>query len=563
MLTHLHIVNFAIVSHLDLVFDKGMTVVTGETGAGKSIMLDALGLALGDRAESGTLADDQDKAEIHATFVIADNEAAKLWLQSRELARDGIDECILRRVLSKDGRSRAYINNQPCTVQDLKSLGECLIDIHSQHEHQSLLKKEVHRQLLDNYGGQGPDTQHIAEIHDELRHRQASFAALKTSSSEQSAQLQLLSYQAEELDALNLLENESQQLEEEQKRLANAETSAASCQLVLSILADSGNPGGEPTLLDTLDTAISKIEDLDDPQLRSALELMASSRIQLQEAGYDIQRFSENFKMDPERLQEVEARLDRIYDIARKHHIQPAEIPELHNQINAELSRLENVDSSLDELRSQIDQLKSDYTKAAKILTKKRKSSLRKLAKEVSSGLHALGMKDAEFDIRLTPTANDFARHGQEDVEFVISTIKGQARKSLAKVASGGELSRISLAIQVVTANTTRVPTLVFDEVDVGIGGGIAEVVGAMLRQLGEQGQILCVTHLAQVAAQGHQHLSVLRNSKDKKTVTNIIPLGEAERVSEIARMLGGLDITDQSLAHAREMFETSQKAQA
>ena len=501
MLVHLHIINFAIVTHLDLVFDSGMTVITGETGAGKSIMLDALGLALGDRADTGILADGQDKAEIHATFDLSDNPDALAWLVERELSDHHAPTCILRRIITKDGRSRAYINSQPCTVQDLKLLGELLIDIHSQHEHQSLLKKETHRRLLDNFGGQDKAAQQVGQVYAELKAVEDQLSQLKQATSEQSSRLQLLTYQASEFSELDMQADEHTVLATEQKRLARAEPSLENCQQVLELLTDSGDSLSDASISGSLTRGIHRLEENDDPQLQGIIDLLNSGRIQLEEAGIDLHNFTEEFQLDPQRLQEVEDRLGRIYEVARKHHIDATEIPRMQQQILDELANLENVDARLDEVADLIEKLRPQYLRAAAALSKKRTTAAKKLAAEVSSRLKKLGMSDAEFAVNLAPLKDPFSRHGQEEIEFLISTIAGQSKKPLKKVASGGELSRISLAIQVVTANTTRAPTLVFDEVDVGIGGGIAAVVGAMLRQLGSQGQILCVTHLAQVAA--------------------------------------------------------------
>jgi DNA repair protein RecN (Recombination protein N) len=559
MLVHLHIINFAIVAYLDLEFESGMTVITGETGAGKSIMLDALGLTLGDRADTTVLADGQDKAEIHATFDLGDNPEAMEWLFKRELSDHDTDTCILRRIITKDGRSRAYINSQPCTVQDLRLLGELLIDIHSQHEHQSLLKKETHRRLLDNYGGLNQTAQQVGQLCADLKGAEAELAQLKQATSEQSSRLQLLTYQASELTELDMQANEHADLAAEQKRLARAESSLENCQQVLELLTDSGDTMSDGAISASLVRGIRQLEEVDDPQLQGVIDLLNSGRIQLEEAAIDLNNYTEEFQLDPQRLQEVEDRLGRIYEVARKHHINPSDIPAMHKQIQEELATLANVDTRLEELADLTESLRPKYLEAAAILTRKRTTAAKKLAKEVSVRLKKLGMSDAEFAVNLEGLKDRFSRHGQEDIEFLISTIAGQSMKPLNKVASGGELSRISLAIQVVTANTTRAPTLVFDEVDVGIGGGVAEVVGAMLRELGAQAQILCVTHLAQVAAQGHQHLLVSRLSHDESTLTEITDLNAIEKVAEIARMLGGIEVTDQSLAHAREMFETAQ----
>ncbi len=559
MLVNLLINNFAIVEHLDLEFEPGMTVITGETGAGKSIMLDALGLALGDRADTGILADGQDRAEIHANFDLADNPEAEAWLTEREFSVTNTSECILRRIIAKDGRSRAYINSHPCTVQDLKLLGELLIDIHSQHEHQSLLKKETHRLLLDNFGGLESIAEQVASFYSDLRAAEDELDALKKTSGEQSSRQQLLSYQVNELSELAMNEHEHIELETEQKRLSQAESSLESCQEVLATLGGTGDSDTTSSISDHLARAIHCLEQLDDPQLQAVIEMLKNSKIQTEEATIDLRNFTQDFQVDPQRLQEVEDRLSRIYEIARKHHIEPNEIPPLEKQLLAELSNIGNIEDRLDELASVIAERHIQFRQEASILSEKRLASAKQLSAQVSNRLRQLGMTDSDFMVTLDPLGNAAGKHGQESIEFLISTISGQSKKPLNKVASGGELSRISLAIQVVTADTTRAPTLVFDEVDVGIGGNIAEIVGTMLRQLGGHGQILCVTHLPQVAARGHQHLQVSRKMEGATTVTKITTLDEAEKVAEIARMLGGMELTEQSIAHAREMFSTGQ----
>jgi len=553
MLSHLTVSNFTLVDQLEIELSPGMTVVSGETGAGKSIMLDALGLALGDRSEAGTIGNHGEKAEIHATFDLKDNQAALDWLKERELGTDQ-QECLLRRVLGKDGRSRGYINGTPSTVNDMKTLGEHLIDIHSQHEHQSLLKKETHRRLLDEFAGVISDANKVSTLFLAYQENLDRLKTLISSNADQAARLQLLSYQAKELEQLNIAAGETEKLEKEQKRLASAESILQSCHQVLDFCNTNGG------VVAHLSKSAKLMEDMQLDEIKPITELLNSGKIQVEEAILDLERFSSDFNMDPARLADVEDRLTLIYDLCRKHRIESSGIEKLTADIQSELSTLGNIDQEIVDCEGQLKQLKSKYFVAAKKLSAARMKAAKKLHRRVSDQLGELGMGGASFEISLSPLAEHSPNaKGMEDIEFLISTNPGQSAKSLNKIASGGELSRISLAIQVVTADTSKVPTLVFDEVDVGIGGGIAEVVGALLRELGEKAQIICVTHLPQVAAQGHQHLKVTKHEEDKLVKTEVAELGVTGKIAEIARMLGGIEITDQSLAHAKEMYQSAQ----
>ena len=556
MLTHLTISNFALVQQLDLSFDHGMSVVTGETGAGKSIMLDALGLTLGDRADTKLLGLRGDKAEILSSFDVSGSGTALDWLKDRELAsEDSI--VIMRRTVNRDGRSRGFINGIPATLADMKELGNLLIDIHSQHEHQSLLKKDTHRRLLDEYGHLLKDAIKVRELFDDYKACKDKLEKLLADNEEQSARFQLLTYQSAELLELNLQTGETENLELEQKRLANAEGILQQCQQVITLCdADDGN-----SAMTTLTKAVSILDKVEDEQIRPIFELLSSGLIQIEEATSDLEQYVQNYEIDPGKLTEVEERLGKVYEIARKHRANPDEIPTLAESIRAELDDIGNMDIRADELTSKLDSQKKEYQKLATRLARARKKTAITLGAEVTAKLSELGMTGASFDIELTPIPQGtLAGNGLEDIEFLISTNVGHPSGPLNKIASGGELSRISLAIQVATANTSNVPTLVFDEVDVGIGGATAEVVGSLLRKLGEQAQIICVTHLPQVASQGNQHLKVIKEGKDLEVSTKVITLTEAERVEEIARMLGGISVTDESRAHAEEMFTTAQK---
>lgn len=556
MLVHLSVHNYAIVEHLDLELKRGMSVISGETGAGKSIMLDALGLTLGDRADSSVVRIGADKADILASFDLDDIPDARAWLAERDMDSEG--PCILRRVITAEGRSRGYINGTPCPQGDLKALGELLIDIHSQHEHQSLLKADTHRRLLDEYSGSQELARQVQLAAQRWRQTRQTLERLSNSSDEQRARHQLLSYQLEELENLALGENELEQLEQEHKNLANAEQLLGACRQVMELCSesDAGN------VLSALTSSLQRLTAFQNqPQaLSEAVNLLASAQIQVEEAIGELNRFVDHFDADPERQQMLEERLDTIYTLARKHRIQPSELPNLHQQLLEELEGLNADDEAVERLGEELGAYARHYEEKAGELSRNRQAAAEELASAVEAEIQRLGMPGGRFSVQLKPAAEgEHTPYGLEQVEFLVSANPGQPLRPLAKVASGGELSRISLAIQVITAQTSRVPTLVFDEVDVGIGGPTAEIVGQLLRRLGERGQVLTVTHLPQVAAQGHHHLFVHKARGNDETRTAVAELDQAGRVEEIARMLGGVDLTEQSLAHARQMVTSAQ----
>jgi len=551
MLIHLAVNNFAIVEHLDIELQQGMTVITGETGAGKSIMLDALGLALGDRTDSGVVRPGSDKADILASFDLSEIPEARDWLAQRDLDQDG--PCILRRVITAEGRSRAYINGSPCPQADLKALGELLIDIHSQHEHQSLLKTDTHRRLLDEFAGASELARQVQLAAQRWRQTSQQLQRLSNSSNEQRAQHQLLSYQIEELENLALGDHELEQLEQEHRTLSNAEQLLAACKQVLDLCSDSdaGN------VLSALATSLQRLTAFPGHTgaISETVSLLTSAQIQVEEAVGELNRFLDHFDADPQRQQLLEERLDAIYNLARKHRIKPLELPGLQQKLLEELDGLNADDLAVEQLQTELDAYARHYQEKATELSRMRQTAAAQLSTAVATEMQRLGMPGGRLGIELPATdTNDPHPAGMELVEFLVSANPGQPLKALAKVASGGELSRISLAIQVITAQTSRVPTLVFDEVDVGIGGPTAEVVGQLLRQLGEHGQVLTVTHLPQVAAQGHQHLFVHKERGSSETRTAITALDKAAQIEEIARMLGGVDLTEESLAHARKL---------
>ncbi|MEX6676694.1 DNA repair protein RecN [Pseudomonas sp. W2Oct36] len=555
MLVHLSIHNYAIVEHLDLELDRGMSVITGETGAGKSIMLDALGLTLGDRADSGVVRPGADKADILATFDVSDIPEASAWLKERDLETDG--PCILRRVITAEGRSRAYINGTPCPQGDLKALGELVIDIHSQHEHQSLLKTDTHRRLLDEYAGATDLARQVHLASQRWRQTRQELERLSNSGDEQRAKHQLLSYQLEELESLSLGENELERLEQEHTTLTNAESLLGICRQVVELCSesDSGNA------LNALTASLNRLSSVNNTPdaLNEATNLLSSAQIQVEEAVGEINRFLDRFEADPARLQQIEERLDTIYTLARKHRVQPTEVAALHQKLLDEIETLNANDEAIERLEHEVGSYARHYQEKARELSDLRHRAAPELAHKVEHEIQRLGMPGGRFNIELRENVDkELSPNGLEQVELLVSANPGQPLKALAKVASGGELSRISLAIQVITAQTSRVPTLVFDEVDVGIGGPTAEIVGQLLRRLGERGQVMTVTHLPQVAAQGHQHLFVHKVREADATRTAVSKLSKNERVEEVARMLGGIDLTKESLAHAKKMVVTS-----
>ena len=547
MLTQLNINDYTVVSNLEMEFSRGMTVITGETGAGKSIMLDALGLCLGDRADPKAVRPGSDKAQIVAFFDISAVPAAVSWLEERDL-RNG-DECLLRRVVTAEGRSRAYINGSATTLQDCAELGALLIDIHSQHAHQSLLRKPVQRQLLDTYGGLLPLAGEVEQLASEWLRTRRELKLLVGSSEEHNARAQLLAYQVEELDQLALGNGELAALENEQKLLANAEEILRSAHQALELCEEQASGVYRALQLLSGDAHVTSAAN-------NARELLDSAAIQLTEARGEIQDYLDSVEIDPQRLSEVQGRLDDIYDIARKHRVMPEEIASLHQQLREELCALQDNEGRVQLLQQEMDTLAAHYSKKADALGKKRRQAARKLETSTGEILASLSMERCQFEIALRPReSTDPHPLGGQDVEFLISTNPGSPAQALSKIASGGELSRISLAIQVVTASANPVASMVFDEVDVGIGGAVAEVVGRLLRKLAEEAQVLCVTHLPQVAARGEHHLQVSKTGDQTSVQTRMQRLGEEDKVKEIARMLGGVKITDQTLAHAREML--------
>tara|TARA_Y100001001_G_scaffold40370_1_gene35094 strand:+ start:1108 stop:2787 length:1680 start_codon:yes stop_codon:yes gene_type:complete len=555
MLIQLTVSNYAIAERVELQFSKGMTALTGETGAGKSIVLDALGLAMGGRADAGAVRHGAERADINASFDISRIPEARQWLEAHEL--DDKEDCILRRTIRKDGRSKAFINGQPCPLSQLKELGGLLMDIHSQHQHQSLLRKDTHRKLLDEFAG-------AEQLADQARTAWKAWNATRQkleqrrhNADEAEARLQLLRYQVEELDRLALEDGEQETLEQEQAQLSQADAVLHSSHQAALLCTEDDTSAAA-----LVRQALQQLEQLplEVPALADTLQMLNEAQIQISEAGDNLRRFVDDYEADPARLAEVEERLSAIYQMARKHRITPEELPELHQRLAAELAELDGGEGSLEQLEAELENLRKQFDELAAQLSAKREQAAMELDQRIARELAQLSMPNMQFVTHLSGNAdNEPAPHGMEDIEFLVSANPGQPARPLAKVASGGELSRISLAIQVVVAQTSTTPTLVFDEVDVGIGGGTAEVVGRLLRSLGDNGQVLCVTHLPQVAAQCHQHLFVSKFTEKEATYSRIEALDDQGRISEVARMLGGVDMTEHTIAHAREMFVKGQ----
>lgn len=548
MLTHLQVSDFTLVNQLKLDFRAGLTVLTGETGAGKSILLDALGLALGDRAEADKVRAGAERAEVTACFDIGRLTHVQRWLQEADMQAD---ECIVRRVVTSEGRSRAYINGQLVTLTQLRALGDRLLDIHSQHEHQSLLQSATHRRLLDDFGQHQAQVEEVKAAFTRWQALQLTRDQVGNNSAELDARYQLLSYQVGELDQLGLADGEVEALESRQRQLANAAQIQQSCQVVADICTE-----GENSVLDRLHHSLQLIHSLPykSARLAEVETMLQSALIQVEEGSRELQQEMSGKDDQDESLQEIEQRLSAIYDIARKHRVAPEGLAKLYEQLAQELQGLQGGDERLAELDAECAVALQRYNDLAAKLSAQRAKAAKALAKAVSQQLTSLAMAHSRFEIALTPV-DEPSRWGAETVEFLISTIPGQPARTLAKVASGGELSRISLAIQVVVAKTSIIPTLVFDEVDAGIGGATGDVVGHMLRQLGESTQVLCVTHLAQVASKAHHHLRVEKTVSKKAAATSIARLEGEAKVLEIARMMGGAVDSQQSLAHAREML--------
>ena len=552
MLTHIHIWNFAIVEALDIELEPGLSVLTGETGAGKSILLDALGLALGDRADSTVIRHGESRAEISVTFDTSKVANAETWLKEHEL--DSEHECIIRRTVSEKGPSKAFINGKPATVQQLRELAEMLVDLHGQHEHQSLMKADIQQQLLDDYANHSDLVTKVSTSFKEWNKLNNEFNKLNTVKNEQDHRLDLLRYQVNELETINIQKGESKKLDIEHKRLSNASLLLQTTEQALHALQES-DKGSISQQLTYFTLELQQLGKTDN-KLNEIASLLDNAMIQINEASTELHQYVDSLELDPQRLSYLDERISSIHNLARKHKVDADALPELFEQLQKELDSIENADDHLEKLQQDIAVIAKAYQEAAKALTQSRTKVAKVLSTKVTENMQELGMEGGAFEIALNPYETElFHSNGNEQIEFLVSANPGSPAKSLSKVASGGEISRISLAIQVIAAESTRIPTLIFDEVDVGIGGRVAEIVGLKLKQLATHRQVICVTHLAQVAALGDHHLQVSKQSDAATTISQINYLDKSQRVKELARMMGGIEITQQTLSHAEEML--------
>lgn len=555
MLTQLTINNFAIVRQLEIELAKGMSVITGETGAGKSIAIDALGLCLGQRIETSMIREGQERAEICATFFIEPTNPAYQWLQEQELQDpDNPSDCILRRVINADGRSKAFINSTPVSVSQLKEIGQYLIHINGQHASQLLLKNDYQLQLVDTFAHHNDLLAQMREDYRAWKNFQTQVKTFQQKVAENEAKKQLLQYQVEELDEFALRPNEYLELEEDQRRLSNSEQLTQLSQSALQLLSEN-----ETVSIDSmLYRATQYIDELSelDPRYGSVQTMLNDALIQVQEATSEVQHLASHIEQDPMLLQEIEQRLGQALQLARKHNVKPEELVEWHQKLKAELTALVDFSESEERLLLEEKAVFEKMQHTAKQLHESRCQAAEKLAQQVTDSIKGLAMENAEFFIEVNSDLTKVAANGADNIVFTLRSNLGQQAQPLAKVASGGELSRISLAIQVLTSDQSAIPTLIFDEVDVGISGKTASVIGKLLRQLGDKCQVLCVTHLPQVACHGHHQFNVEKFTVDDKTETKMIALSQEERVPALARLLGGSEITDLALANAQEMLD-------
>ena len=552
MLLSINISNYTLVESLEIEFAQGTTAITGETGAGKSLVLDALGMALGDRADTDTIRHGKERAEITATFDINTIEAAKTWLDANDFNSD--ENCILRRIYTREGRSRGYINGQSSTMSQLQELGDMLTDIHSQHEHQSLLRKETHRRLLDEYAKAEDLASKVASEYSAWHKVHIDLTNLLQRSDELDDRKDLLNFQVNELQQIDLTAKHLEQLELEQKTLANAEQIVQDSHNLLAICEQAEGFN----LRDSLNKALSILANIEyKPEaLKITEELLQGGLIQIEEAINEISHHIDRFEADPQRLQIVEEQLSAIFQLSRKHRVNPDQLETTLQTLEAELKNLIGGSENINALEAKLADLASSYEKSAKQLSSKRKAASKAMSKDINRQLQKLSMEGAELLVQLSPVNNcEYRSRGLEEIEFLLATNPGQPHKMLAKIASGGELSRVSLAIQVVAASHSTMPTLVFDEVDVGIGGSTADIVGQLIKQLGERGQVISVTHQPQVAAHAHHHYRASKVIEDNSAESLMAPLNQQQRVEELARMLGGAKVTKQTLSHASELL--------
>ncbi|MFL9983992.1 DNA repair protein RecN [Paraburkholderia sediminicola] len=554
MLRHLSIRDFVIVAALDLEFDSGFTVFSGETGAGKSILIDALALALGARADANVVRTGESRADITAEFET--HAQVEQWLDEQALGTTGDDDhhggtVMLRRVVDANGRSRAFINGTAATLAQLREVGEMLVDIHGQHAHQLLMRPDAQRELFDTHAGLAEPAAAVTRAWRSWREKVQAVEHAQTRDRELQLERERLAWQLTELDKLSPQPGEWEEVNAEHRRLSHSANLIDGVQGALGALSES-----DEAMITHLASIVSKVRDLAeiDPALNDVLAALEPAEIQLQEAAYSLSHYAQKLELDPDRLAQVEKRLDALHSAARKFRLRPETLPEEHEARRAQLAALDAA-ADLDSLHAAEAKAKEAFLAEAKKLSKARAKAGKALGAAVTTGMQELSMKGGSFEVALVPLPEGGA-HGLEQVEFRVAGHAGVPLRPLAKVASGGELARISLALAVIASAASPTPTLIFDEVDTGIGGGVAEVVGRLLHQLGQARQVLCVTHLPQVAARGDHHFQVAKSGNGKGgTVSSVTSLDRASRVEEVARMLGGLEITATTRKHAKEML--------
>jgi DNA repair protein RecN (Recombination protein N) len=551
MLTRLTVHDFALVRVVDVLFERGLTVLTGESGAGKSILLGALGLALGDRASSAAIRPTAERSDVTAEFDIAGNRAASAYLAERGCDDpDQPERCLLRRIITREGRSRAFINGAPVTLTDLGDLARTLIDIHSQNEHQSLLRRDVQLDLLDHYAGLEDLATQVRETFRNWRHSAEQLRTLETHVEQSRDRRTLLEYQVGELAELAVAAGEFEDLFSRFRRLSKGQDIAHRVGSALAVL-EGETDAGAASGVDDVGRVATLLGGIDDahPALASARDLLATALTHLDESGHELRRYLEDLTSEPDELAALEARLDRITELARKHRIRPEQLAAHHAQLAGELNALGANSQDIDALRRAVQAAEATFRATATELSGKRRRAAKKFARDVSKHLDSLGMAGGSLELVFTDAEHE---GGLETVDYHIVTNPKYPAAPLARIASGGERSRISLAIQVVAAEKSKLPALILDEADVGIGGTTADVVGRLLRRLATHTQVLCVTHAPQVAARGQHHLRI---SKTTEYDTVVDALDSAGRVAELARMLGGQDITPKTLEYAEELI--------
>jgi DNA repair protein RecN (Recombination protein N) len=553
VLTHIQIRDFAIIDAIELELGAGLTVLTGETGAGKSILVDALLLAAGGRAGAEVVRHGTERAEVSATFDVEKNRPALEWLHEQSLEHDG--ECVLRRVVAADGRSRAYINGQAMPIQALRQLGETLVDVHGQMEYQSLVRQATQRELLDRSGDYAALSDHVRAAWLVLSKLREEYARASASVADRDTRLDMLRYQLGELNALELKAGEFESLSSERQRLAQRGRLGAGAREIVQLLREADDTNAEHAIARALTIARSLTDY--DAKYNEIARLIDESLIALREGVEAVERYESALDADPARQEWVEQRLAAIESIARKHRIDPAEILKLQEQLNLELEGLEKLEASIEQVQKALAAAQDRFLEACKKLSHERSSAAVKLSERITALMQTLGMPGGVFEVAVRPLESAGV-NGADEIEFLVSANPGQPPRPLSKVASGGELSRISLAVQVAAVQQDAIPCLVFDEVDAGVGGGVAEIVGRQLRALGERAQVLCVTHLPQVASQAHAHVRVAKLADRKTTRTSLHQLTMDERIEEIARMLGGIDVTAKAREHAAEMLRAT-----